>query len=80
MAFDDVVKRMEKTYGKATVASKDINIGIKSSEMVNKRATWKNDAGDAIVFDKYTPGNLDRSYLNFYRTSWPQSLRPAAVD
>jgi len=80
MAFDDVVKRMEKTYGKADVASKDINIGIKSSEMVNKRATWHNDAGDQIVFDKYTPGNLDRSYLNFYGKSWPQALRPAAVD
>ena len=80
MAFDDVVKRMEKTYGKADVASKDINIGIKSSEMVNKRATWHNDAGDAIVFDKYTPGNLDRSYLNFYGKDWPQSLRPAPFD
>jgi len=80
MAFDDVVKRMEKTYGKADVASKDINIGIKSSDMVNKRATWHNEAGDAIVFDKYTAGNLDRSYLNFYSKSWPQSLRPAAVD
>ena len=80
MAFDDVVKRMEKTYGKADVASKDINIGIKSSEMVNKRATWRNDAGDAIVFDKYTAGNLDRSYLNFYSASWPQILRPAPVD
>ena len=80
MAFDDVVKRMEKTYGKADVASKDINIGIKSSEMVNKRATWHNDAGDAIVFDKYTAGNLDRSYLNFYSASWPQNLRPAPVD
>jgi len=80
MAFDDVVKRMEKTYGKANVASRDINIGIKSSEMVNKRATWHNDAGDAIVFDKYTAGNLDRSYLNFYGKSWPQSLRPAPVD
>ena len=80
MAFDDVVKRMEKVYGKADVASKDINIGIKSSEMVNKRATWRNDAGDAIVFDKYTAGNLDRSYLNFYSQSYPQSSRPAPVD
>ena len=80
MAFDDVVKRMEKTYGKADVASQDINIGIKSSEMVNKRATWHNDAGDAIVFDKYTAGNLDRSYLNFYGPSFPQNLRPAPVD
>jgi len=79
MAFDDVVKRMEKTYGKADVASQDVRIGIKS-ELVNKRATWRNDAGDAIVFDKYTAGNLDRSYLNFYSSSWPQSLRPAPVD
>jgi hypothetical protein len=80
MAFDDVVKRMEKTYGKANVASKDINVGIKSSEMVNKLATWRNDAGDAIVFDKYTAGNLDRSYLNFYSDSWPHNLRLAPVD
>ena len=80
MAFDDVVKRMEKTYGKADVASRDINVGIKSSEMVNKRATWRNDADEAIVFDKYTAGNLDRSYLNFYSSSWPRSLRPAPVD
>jgi hypothetical protein len=80
MAFDDVVQRMAKTYGKADVASKDINIGIKSSDMVNNRATWHNDAGDAIVFDKYTAGNLDRSYLNFYSNSWPQRLRPAPVD
>jgi len=80
MAFDHIVKTMETTYGKATVASRDVHVGIKSSEMVNKRATWHNDAGDQIVFDKYTAGNLDRAYLNFYSTAYPRNLRPAPVD
>jgi hypothetical protein len=80
MAFDHIVTTMEKTYGKANVAKKDVRVGIKSSEMVNKRATWHNDAGDEIVFDKYTAGNLDRGYLNFYSAAYPQSLRPAPVE
>jgi hypothetical protein len=80
MAFDHIVTTMEKTYGKANVAKKDVRVGIKSSEMVNKRATWHDDAGDEIVFDKYTAGNLDRGYLNFYSAAYPQSLRPAPVE
>jgi hypothetical protein len=80
MAFDHIVTTMEKTYGKADVAKKDVRVGIKSSEMVNKRAKWHNDAGDEIVFDKYTAGNLDRGFLNFYAASYPQSLRPAPVE
>jgi len=80
MAFDHIVKTMEKTYGKANVVSRDVHVGIKSSEMVNKRATWHNDAGDEIVFDKYTAGNLDRGYLNFYSAAYPQSARPAPVQ
>jgi len=80
MAFDHIVATMEKTYGKADVAKKDVRVGIKSSEMVNKRAKWHNDAGDEIVFDKYTAGNLDRGYLNFYSAAYPQSLRPAPVE
>jgi hypothetical protein len=80
MAFDHIVTTMEKTYGKANVAKKDVRVGIKSSEMVNKRAKWHNDAGDEIVFDKYTAGNLDRGFLNFYSAAYPQSLRPDPVE
>jgi len=79
LAFDHIVKAMESTYGKAEVASWITRVAIKS-ELVNKRATWRNDAGDAIVFDKFTAGNLDRSYLNFYGESWPQALRPKPVE
>ncbi len=80
MAFDHIVTTMEKAYGKANVAKKDVRVGIKSSELVNKRATWHNDAGDEIVFDKYTAGNLDRGFLNFYSAAYPQSVRPAPVE
>jgi hypothetical protein len=79
MAFDDIVRKMEPAYGKADVVTQDVRVGIKS-ELVNKRASWGNEAGEAIVFDKYSAGNLDRSYLNFYSASYPKNLRPAAVD
>jgi hypothetical protein len=71
MAFDAIVQTMEATYGKANVASKTVRIAIKS-ELVDKRATWGADGGDVIVFDKYTPGNLNRAYLNFYANSYPK--------
>jgi hypothetical protein len=79
MAFDHIVRTMEATYGKADVVSRDVQVAIKS-ELVNKHATWRNDAGEAIVFDKYSAGNLHRAYLNFYSGSYPKSMRPAAVD
>ena len=78
LAFDQIVKTMETTYGKAEVESKVVR--FMKSELVNKRAAWRNDAGDAIVFDKFSPGNLDRSYLNFYANSWPQNLRPKPIE
>ena len=79
MAFDDIVRKMEATYGKANVVDQDVRGGIKS-ELVNKRATWGSEGGDMIVFDKYSAGNLDRSHLNFYSNSYPGAMRPAAVD
>jgi hypothetical protein len=79
MAFDNMVHAMEATYGKAKVVNQDIRVGIKS-ELVNKRAIWGSEGGDMIVFDKYSAGNLERSYLNFYSNAYPKALRPAAVD
>jgi len=78
LAFDHIVKTMEATYGKPEVASWTTR--LMKSELVNKRATWSNEAGDAIVFDKFVAGNVDRSFLNFYSKSWPDNLRPKPVD
>lgn len=75
MAFDEIVRRMEPTYGKAKVVSEDARVAVKS-ELVNKRATWGSEGGDMIIFQKYSPGNLDRSYLNFYGAAFPKAMRP----
>jgi len=79
MAFDHIVSAMEPTYGKPKVVSRVMRAGPKS-ELVNKRATWGAEGDDAIVFDKYSAGNLDRSYLNFYAVSFPQAVRPKPVE
>ena len=73
LAFDHVVKTMEGTYGKAKIESKEVR--FMKSDLIDKHATWRNDAGDEIVFDKYSPGNLDRSFLNFYAVAYPQAMR-----
>jgi hypothetical protein len=75
MAFDHIVKAMETTYGKANVVSEDARVTVRA-ELVNKRATWGSEGGDMIVFQKYSPGNLDRAYLNFYADSYPKAVRP----
>ena len=75
MAFDGIVRAMEPKYGKAKVVSEDARVAIKS-ELVNKRATWGSEGGDMIIFQKYSPGNLGRSYLNFYGAAFPKAIRP----
>ena len=43
---------------------------MKKGKIVDKRATWHDDAGDVIIFDKYSPGNINYAYLNFYADSY----------
>jgi hypothetical protein len=74
MAFDSIVHKMEPDYGKANVVSKDVRVMIKG-ELVNKRATWGSEGGDTIAFAKYSPGNLNRSYLNFYADAYRKALK-----
>jgi hypothetical protein len=69
LAFDSVLQAMEGKYGKAKVAVEEIRAMIKG-KLVDKHATWRNDAGDVIVFDKFSPGNINYSYLNFYADSY----------
>lgn len=75
MAFDDIVRAMEPKYGKAKVVSEDIRVTVRA-ELVNKRATWNGEGGETIVFQKFSPGNLDRSYLNFYAATFPKPALP----
>jgi hypothetical protein len=60
---------MEAKYGKAKVAVEEIRAMIKG-KLVDKHATWHNDAGDAIIFEKFSPGNINYSILNFYADSY----------
>jgi len=69
LAFDAIVRTMESSYGKASVVNKEIGVVVKG-KLVDSTATWHNGSGDSIVFDKYSPGNIDRSYLNFYSDAW----------
>lgn len=75
MAFDHIVQAMEPTYGKATVVTEEARVSVRA-ELVNKHATWGSEGGDMIVFQKYSPGNLDYAYLNFYADSYPKAMRP----
>ena len=77
LAFDSIVRSMQPMYGDATVASQTVQVSMKA-KLVNKRATWRNDAGEVIIFDKYSPGNLNRSFLNFYGDSYPKNMRPGS--
>ena len=69
LAFDSVLQTMEATYGKAKVAVEEIR-AMKKGKLVDKHATWRNDAGDVIIFDKYSPGNINYAYLNYYADSY----------
>ena len=75
LAFDDMVRSMESKYGKANVVSDDVRVSVRA-ELVSKHATWTGEGGELIYFQKYSPGNLDRSYLNFYGASFPKAMRP----
>jgi hypothetical protein len=69
LAFDSVLQTMEAKYGKAKVAVEEIRAMVKG-KLVDKHATWHNDSGDAIIFDKFSPGNINYSILNFYADSY----------
>jgi hypothetical protein len=69
LAFDSVLQTMEPKYGKAKVAVEEIRAMIKG-KLVDKRATWRNEAGDVIIFQKYSPGNINYAYLNFYTDAY----------
>jgi hypothetical protein len=69
LAFDSVLQTMEAKYGKAKVVVEEIRAMVKG-KLVDKHASWHNDAGDAIIFDKFSPGNINYSILNFYADSY----------
>jgi hypothetical protein len=69
LAFDSVLQTMEAKYGKAKVVVEEIRAMVKG-KLVDKHATWHNDSGDAIIFDKFSPGNINYSILNFYADSY----------
>jgi hypothetical protein len=69
LAFDSVLQTMEAKYGKAKVVVEEIRAMVKG-KLVDKHASWHNDAGDAIIFDQFSPGNINYSILNFYADSY----------